>query len=73
MWGIVEEVIGKYVYVIYNDEKREKCLNTYNFKISENNQVLVKDGVIVDVKEYDEQLYSQIKQLEEKIFKKKID
>ena len=71
MWGVVEQVIGEYIYVIFEDESRKKCINIHNFKIVENNQVLVKDNIIMEVKGYDEKLYLEIKELEEKTFKKK--
>lgn len=70
MWGVVEQVIGEYIYVIFDDESRMKCINIHNFKIVENNQVLVKDNVIIEVKGYNEKLYQEIKELEEKTFKK---
>ena len=69
MWGIVEQVIGNKIYVIFEDRTCKSYINTKKFNIKENNQVLIIDNEIIDVKGYNEQLYQEIKDLEKSIKK----
>lgn len=67
MWGIVEQVIDNKIYVIFEDRTRKSYINHKNLIIKENNQVLIDDGNIVEVKGYNEKLYQEIKSIQEKI------
>lgn len=67
MWGIVEQVIDNKIYVIFEDRTRKMYINTLGLKIVENNQVKIIDNNIVEVKEYNQELYIKIKQLENKL------
>ncbi len=67
MWGIVEQVIDNKVYVIFEDRTRKVFINTLDIKIVENNQVRIENNTIVEVKEYNQELYETIKQLQDKL------
>lgn len=67
MWGIVEKVIDDKVYVIFSDRKRAVYVNNTNFDIFENNEVEIIDNCIVNIKQYNKELYKKIKELENKI------
>lgn len=67
MWGIVEQVIDNKVYVIFKDRSRKVFINTLDIKIVENNQVRIENNTIVEVKEYNQELYETIKQLQDKL------
>lgn len=67
MWGIVEQVIDNKVYVIFEDRSRKVFINTLDIKIVENNQVRIENNTIVEVKEYNQELYETIKQLQDKL------
>lgn len=70
MFGIVEEVIGNKIYVIFSDLTRKVYINELNLDIKENNEVEIVNGQIVSVKPYNKQLYETMKQLEKQVFKK---
>lgn len=67
MWGIVEKVIDDKVYVIFSDRKRAVYVNNTNFDIFENNEVEIIDNCIVNIRQYNKELYKKIKELESKI------
>jgi len=67
MWGIVEKVIGDKIYVIFSDRTRKAYINTNNLVIKENNQVLIQNSIIVEVKGYNEELYQEILDIQNKI------
>lgn len=69
MWGIVEQVIDDKIYVVFEDRSRKSYINNKNLNIKENNQVLIINNEIVEIKEYNKQLYQKIKELEESIKK----
>lgn len=69
MWGIVEKVIEDKIYVIFEDRTYKSYINKCNLDIKENNQVLIINGEIIEVKGYNENLYQEIKKLEEDIKK----
>ena len=67
MWGIVEQVIDDKIYVVFKDRSRKVFINTLDIKIVENNQVRVENNSIVEVQEYNKELYETIKQLQDKL------
>jgi hypothetical protein len=67
MWGIVEQVIDDKIYVVFKDRSRKVFINTLDIKIVENNQVRVENNSIVEVQEYNKELYKKIKQLQDKL------
>ena len=67
MWGIVEQVIDDKIYVVFKDRSRKVFINTLDIKIVENNQVRVENNSIVEVQEYNKELYEKIKQLQDKL------
>ncbi len=67
MWGIVEQVIDDKIYVVFKDRSRKVFINTLDIKIVENNQVRVENNRIVEVQEYNKELYETIKQLQDKL------
>ena len=67
MWGIVEQVIDDKIYVVFKDRSRKVFINTLDIKIVENNQVSVENNSIVEVQEYNKELYGKIKQLQDKL------
>lgn len=69
MWGIVEKVIDNKIYVMFEDRSIKQYLNDKHLDIKESNQVLIINGMIVEVKEYNEELYKEIKLLQETIKK----
>lgn len=69
MWGIVEQVIDNKIYVVFEDRSRKSYINNKNLNIKENNQVLIINNEIVEIKGYNRQLYQKIKELEESIKK----
>lgn len=66
--GIVEKVDDKYIYIILESNKRVRINKTCSVK--ENNVIYFENNKIVKIEEKDEQLYSEIKELERKIFKR---
>lgn len=70
MWGIVEKVIDNKIYVIFEDRTCKSYININKLVIKENNQVLVINNEIIKVKGYNEELYQEIKELEENIKQK---
>lgn len=69
MWGIVEKVIDNKIYVMFEDRSIKQYINDKHLDIKESNQVLIINGMIVEVKEYNEELYKEIKLLQETIKK----
>ena len=69
MWGIVEKVIDNKIYVMFEDRSIKQYINDKHLNIKESNQVLIINGMIVEVKEYNEELYKEIKLLQETIKK----
>lgn len=69
MWGIVEKVIDNKIYVMFEDRSVKQYINDKHLDIKESNQVLIINGMIVEVKEYNEELYKEIKLLQETIKK----
>jgi hypothetical protein len=69
MWGIVEQVIDNKIYVVFEDRSRKSYINNKNLNIKENNQVLIINNEIVEIKGYNKHLYQKIKELEESIKK----
>ena len=69
MWGIVEKVIDNKIYVMFKDRSIKQYINDKHLDIKESNQVLIINGMIVEVKEYNEELYKEIKLLQETIKK----
>lgn len=69
MWGIVEKVLENKIYVMFSDRTIKQYINDKGLVIKENNQVLIIDGKIVEVKEYNKELYNEIKRLQETIKK----
>ena len=67
MWGIVEQVIDDKIYVVFKDRSRKVFIYTLDIKIVENNQVRVENNSIVEVQEYNKELYETIKQLQDKL------
>jgi hypothetical protein len=69
MWGIVEKVIDNKIYVMFEDRSIKQYINDKHLDIKESNQVLIINGMIVEVKEYNEELYKEINLLQETIKK----
>ena len=69
MWGIVEKVIDNKIYVMFEDRSIKQYINDKHLDIKESNQVLIINGMIVEVKEYNEELYKEINFLQETIKK----
>ena len=69
MWGIVEKVIDNKIYVMFEDRSIKQYINDKHLDIKESSQVLIINGMIVEVKEYNEELYKEIKLLQETIKK----
>jgi hypothetical protein len=69
MWGIVEKVIDNKIYVMFEDRSIKQYINDKHLDIKESNQVLIINGMIVEVKEYNEELYKEINILQETIKK----
>lgn len=69
MWGIVEKVIEDKIFVIFEDRSCKTYINVDKLDIKENNQVLVINNKIIEVKGFNEQLYQEIKSLEQAIKK----
>lgn len=69
MWGIVEKVIDNKIYVMFEDRSVKQYINDKHLDIKESNQVLIINGMIVEVKEYNEELYKEINLLQETIKK----
>jgi hypothetical protein len=69
MWGIVEKVIDNKIYVMFEDRSIKQYINDKHLDIKESNQVLIINGMIVEVKEYNDELYKEIKLLQETIKK----
>ena len=69
MWGIVERVIDNKIYVMFKDRSIKQYINDKHLDIKESNQVLIINGMIVEVKEYNEELYKEINLLQETIKK----
>ena len=67
MWGIVEKVIEDKIFVIFEDRSRKSYINHKKLVIKENNQVLIVDNNIIEVKGYNEDLYKKIVKIQEKI------
>lgn len=65
--GIVEMIYENKVYVIFEDESRKAYINP-GFKIKENDQVEIENEEIVNVKSYNEELFQEIKNIENVIF-----
>ncbi len=70
MWAIVEQVYGKKLFLVGDDQKRIVFVNNSNYDIKENNYINIINGEIVEVKPYNEELYKNIKELEKEIFSK---
>lgn len=70
MWAIVEQVYGKKLFLVGDDQKRIVFTNNSNYDIKENNYINIINGEIVEVKPYNEELYKNIKELEKEIFSK---
>lgn len=70
MWAIVEQVYGKKLFLVGDDQKRIVFINNSNYDIKENNYINIINGEIVEVKPYNEELYKNIKELEKEIFSK---
>jgi predicted flavoprotein YhiN len=64
MWGIVEQVIDDKIYVVFKDRSRKVFINTLDIKIVENNQVRVENNSIVEVQEYNKELYELPKRMQ---------
>ena len=56
---------------MFDDQTRKIYINTQDIIIKENNYINIVNEKIVEVKEYKEDLYNKIKELEKKILKKK--
>lgn len=67
MWGIVEKIIDDKVYVIFSDRSTGVYKNNLGIKISENNEVEIIDDEIINIKNYNKDLYIKIKKIENKI------
>ena len=70
MWAVVEQVYGKKLFLVCDDQKRMIFVNDSDFDIKENNYINIVNGKIVEVKPYNEELYKKIKELEEEVFRK---
>ena len=52
MWAIVEQVYGKKLFLVGDDQKRIVFVNNSNYDIKENNYINIINGEIVEVKPY---------------------
>ena len=71
MWAIIEQIINNKLYLIKDDQTRMVMEKPENVNFKENNYIKIVDGKIVEIKEYNEELYKQIKELQNKLFTKK--
>ena len=71
MWAVVEAISNNKLYLVFDDQTRKIYINTQDIIIKENNYINIVNEKIVEVKEYKEDLYNKIKELEKKILKKK--
>ena len=71
MWATIEQIINNKMYLIKDDQTRMVMEMPENVNLKENNYIKIVDGKIVEIKEYNEELYKQIKELQNKLFTKK--
>ena len=71
MWATIEQIINNKLYLIKDDQTRMVMEKPENVDLKENNYIKIVDGKIVEIKEYNEELYKQIKELQNKLFTKK--
>ena len=71
MWAVVEAISNNKLYLVFDDQTRKIYINTQDIIIKENNYINIVNEKIVEVKEYKEDLYNKIKELEKKVLKKK--
>ena len=71
MWAVVERISDNKLYLIFDDQTRRVFINKQDIIIKENNYINIVDEKIVEVKEYNENLYNQIKELESIVIRKK--
>lgn len=69
MWGIVIQVFDKKIFLEMDDGSNKIIINEDNLDIKENNYIEIVNNKIVNIKEYNEELYFKIKSIEQKIKK----
>lgn len=69
MWGIVIQVIDNKIFLEMDDGSNKIIINENNLDIKENNYIEIVNNKIVNIKQYNEELYLKIKSIEDKIKK----